>query len=164
RIPAKSVREQVQAAPWRLPARGYPKSHKGFEHRGNVYTLRAEPPWVEFPILNTRDGCGWRGDQSPGPVRAIYNDDDRGTFDVVYHDPTAERRGKHHGFTMAIYRPATRWNGTRSGNTRRSGSMGNSTEWPSLGQGVVGGQKPSGACKVEIRHTYQRTVTFVGLV
>jgi hypothetical protein len=37
----------------------------------------------------------------PGPVRAIYNDDNREKFDVVYHQDWSG------DFTRAVYRPRT---------------------------------------------------------
>ncbi|AEO59740.1 hypothetical protein MYCTH_96108 [Thermothelomyces thermophilus ATCC 42464] len=110
RIPARSVREQVRAAP--SPGdpgdAQYPKYHGGYEHWEHIYKLRSKPPWVEFPILTHRNGRIWTQGQPPGPVRAVYNNADRSKFDVVYHDRSAARRGVDNGFTKAIYRPGRR--------------------------------------------------------
>ncbi|KAL2174889.1 uncharacterized protein P884DRAFT_272005 [Thermothelomyces heterothallicus CBS 202.75] len=107
RIPARSVREQVRAAPSPGDPRDaqYPKHHSGYEHWEHIYKLRSKPPWVEFPILTHRNGRVWTQGHPPGPVRAVYNDADRSKFDVVYHDRSAARRGVANGFTKAIYRP-----------------------------------------------------------
>jgi len=79
----------------------YPKVHVGHEHWKKKYKLRARQPWVEFPILNNRDGRHWTGEDHPGPVRAIYTEKDRKKFDVVYHDPTEDGDGEHQPFRKA---------------------------------------------------------------
>lgn len=81
----------------------YPKEHIGYEHWDWVYKLRARQPWVEFPILNRRDGRHWTEGDSVGPVRAVYNEGNRKKFDVVYHKNPGTWK-----FEKAVYRPARR--------------------------------------------------------
>ncbi len=73
------------------------------------------PPWVEYPIM--LGDLRYNPDtQSPGPVRAIYNDTDRRNFVIVYHDPQKPgRRVEFYGnhwyqrawnlFSKAVHRP-----------------------------------------------------------
>ncbi|RSL96051.1 hypothetical protein CDV31_013610 [Fusarium ambrosium] len=88
---------QVRAAPGRAARRGYPKPHGNIERN----PLLVSGNLLEFPLLPGTFNIWVRG-TSPGPVRAIYREDngvgDR-PYDVVYHDPTKPRRLD---FTKAI--------------------------------------------------------------
>ncbi|RSL47688.1 hypothetical protein CEP53_009827 [Fusarium sp. AF-6] len=78
---------QVRAAPGRAARRGYPKRHNNRE--GNRLSVSGRN-LLEFPLLPGTFNIWVRG-TSPGPVRAIYREDDGvgdRPYDVVYHDPT----------------------------------------------------------------------------
>lgn len=96
RIEKSDADSQVQGAPSQLgDGNGYPKYHSNRE--GN--RIVAHRPLVEFPLFpNTTEA--WNGGP-PGPVRAIYNEDNRRIYDVVYHDDT---KPKPLNFSQAKYR------------------------------------------------------------
>jgi hypothetical protein len=148
----------VKAAPRlrQVPWPHYPRGHRGHEHKRGEYSLTASSPWVEFPILN--GSHIWTPGQDPGPVRAIYNDRDRSTFDVVYHDPAAPRnhRGKFHPFTKGRYRPATRSDWFKQPSASQSST---SRHVPTVREPARPDRvQPPRACKVNVAYTYQRTV------
>ncbi|KAH0432386.1 hypothetical protein CcaCcLH18_06466 [Colletotrichum camelliae] len=94
---AADIRRQVRQAPSEPYSRGlYPHEY------GNKppLPLQAEPRWTEFP-MKPSPSKGDRGNNytggKPGPVRAIYNDDDREVFDVAYHDKTRPGRKSKNG-------------------------------------------------------------------
>jgi hypothetical protein len=85
--------------------------------------------------MSSRTPPNYRGGD-PGPVRAVYNPNDRASVDVVYHDPrgapVGPRNGRAHPSTpyeMAKYYPSPTYtdpskvtkpgSGSGSGSSRR---------------------------------------------
>jgi hypothetical protein len=98
-IRASEARRQVLEAPDkrpRLPAetskRGklasYPETFKNREK----LPLQAQSPWKEYPVMPSGSWDPATGKHGVKATRAIYNNGDRGTFDVIYHDPTISDR------------------------------------------------------------------------
>jgi hypothetical protein len=122
-LKASDVRDQVTQFPLQQPpsnskkrSKNYPKP---FENHENL-PLSVQPPYTEFPIISRQRSSGTHGIYSggkktkPGPVRAVYNENDMDTFDVAFHDPTkpkhTDRNGnkaKSHPFSLAVYHPAS---------------------------------------------------------
>ncbi|KAI8308219.1 hypothetical protein K4K61_002881 [Colletotrichum sp. SAR11_59] len=78
--------------------------------------VRSEAPRYEHPIMPSpgegREPDNWRPGLIQGPVRAIYNEDDRTVFEVGYHERSAVPSGPHVGarqsntpFRLAWYHP-----------------------------------------------------------
>ena len=89
---------------------GYPKTF----NNGEGLNLSSRRPHTEFPLTPSdgRSGNAYRGGD-PGPVRAFYNNGDRNTVDVGFHDqreaPRGPRDGSAHArtpYTRADHYPA----------------------------------------------------------
>lgn len=116
-VPAASARRQVAEAPHkrpRIPSQGggkrkplsdYPETIKNTEQ----LPLQAKSPWRGHPIVNDRPNYDPSIRNSMGGVRGVYNNNDRNTFDVVYHDPT-KSDDPAGNYSLANYRPATHRN------------------------------------------------------
>ncbi|KAI8280042.1 hypothetical protein K4K60_005181 [Colletotrichum sp. SAR11_57] len=94
---AADIRRQVRQAPSEHYSRGLCPHEYGNKP---PLPLQAEPRWSEFP-MKPSPSKGDRGNNytggNPGPVRAIYNDDNREVFDVAYHDKTRPGRKSKNG-------------------------------------------------------------------
>jgi hypothetical protein len=110
---ASEVRRQVDEAPHkrvRVPAAsgssaraGLAKYPRTFKNKEDL-PLQSKTPRQEYPVLASGSWDPTVRD-SAGKARAIYGQNNRTAFDVVYHDPgisedTAEN------FVIAPYRPA----------------------------------------------------------
>ncbi|KAI8162297.1 hypothetical protein K4K49_000888 [Colletotrichum sp. SAR 10_70] len=110
---ASDVRRQVRQAPsYHGGNHGYPHQYFNRER----LPVRSEAPRYEHPIMPSpgegREPDNWRPGLIPGPVRAIYNEDDRTVFEVGYHERSAAPSGPHVGarqsntpFRLARYHP-----------------------------------------------------------
>ncbi|KAE9575565.1 hypothetical protein CGCF415_v001352 [Colletotrichum fructicola] len=110
---ASDVRRQVRQAPsYHGGNRGYPHQYFNRER----LPVRSEASRYEHPIMPSpgegRELDNWRPGLIPGPVRAIYNEDDRTVFEVGYHERSAAPSGPHVGarqsntpFRLARYHP-----------------------------------------------------------
>lgn len=112
-LQASDVRRQVQEAPTNIRSVGaYPKTY----HNQPPEPLRAQPPFREYPVVPSPANGSPAGNYTggnPGPTRAFYNNNDRSTFDVGYHDstraPLGPRNGRAHTntpYSLAKYVPA----------------------------------------------------------
>ncbi|KAH8755789.1 hypothetical protein F5883DRAFT_177387 [Diaporthe sp. PMI_573] len=124
-VPAASARRQVAEAPRkrqrypskeggkRMPLSDYPEKIKNTEK----LPLQAKSPWKGHPIVQDRPNYDPSIRDSMGGVRGIYNEADRSTFDVAYHDPT-KGKDPRDNYSLGTYRPAThRDNGPPGGPT-----------------------------------------------
>ncbi|KAJ0290072.1 hypothetical protein COL940_001177 [Colletotrichum noveboracense] len=106
---ASDVRRQVRQAPsYHGGNHGYPHQYFNRER----LPVRSEAPRYEHPIMPSpgegRELDNWRPGLIPGPVRAIYNEDDRTVFEVGYHERSAAPSGPHVGArqsNLARYHP-----------------------------------------------------------
>ncbi|CRL20535.1 Guanine-specific ribonuclease N1/T1 [Penicillium camemberti] len=101
---AQDVKAQAQQAPPPKPSgRGYP-SH--FGNKGpNPLPLSANGRLTHTPIKDGTSQPYKRG--PPGAHRVVYNDNDRSTVNVIYHDPTKPGLpgSRSTQFSMASYVP-----------------------------------------------------------
>ncbi|KAK2773402.1 hypothetical protein CKAH01_03862 [Colletotrichum kahawae] len=112
-LPASDVRRQVRQAP------SYHGGNHGSPHQyfnREKLPVRSEAPRYEHPIMPSlgegREPANWRPGVMPGPVRAIYNEDDHTVFEVGYHERSTASTGPHAGarqstapFRLARYHP-----------------------------------------------------------
>lgn len=93
-------------APGSAPARSYlSKYPETFKDKEKTKGLQSKTPRKEYPIIpgpgNWVPGVSGTADK----VRAVYNNNDRTTFDVVYHD-VKKSSNAFENFSVANYRPA----------------------------------------------------------
>ncbi|KAF6820948.1 hypothetical protein CSOJ01_00383 [Colletotrichum sojae] len=107
---ASDVRRQVRQAPEYLHAQGkYPEVYENRE----PLQLQAEAPLTSHPIVPSPPR-NWRSTNRPGPVRAVYNSNNREEFDVIYHDKNKQRgkdydahgKSKNAPFSLARHHPS----------------------------------------------------------
>lgn len=68
--------------------------------------MQASAPLEHIPIFPGQTTT-YTAKRWPGKYRAFYNDNNRGVFDVAYHDPNAKRTSKRNReFTLGHYHPA----------------------------------------------------------
>ncbi|KAK4241037.1 hypothetical protein C8A03DRAFT_12684, partial [Achaetomium macrosporum] len=119
-LQASDVRRQVREAPSENASVGrYPKPFSNHE----ALSLSSKAPHREFPLTPTpgtssNSARNYRGGD-PGPVRAVYNDRDRSSVDVAYHDPNGAPVGPRNGranpstpYAMAKYRESPTYTDT----------------------------------------------------
>ncbi|KAK7983546.1 hypothetical protein PG989_010948 [Apiospora arundinis] len=112
-LQASDVRRQVQQAPKEMKSAGiYPRYYGNKPYQ----PLSSPAPHREFPIAPSPQPGeaprNWQPGRKPGPVRAFYNEQDRGQFDVGYHDPSRPPTGPQNGaaevkrpYSLATYHP-----------------------------------------------------------
>jgi len=99
RIPHALVHEEVKAAPTLAMAQrtglNFPHSYHNIEKLAN----RIPEPRVSVEIMAPEYLGTW-----PGPLRAVYNENDRSRFILMYHDKTRPRlqSSKWHPFSPAV--------------------------------------------------------------
>ncbi|KAK0750262.1 hypothetical protein B0T18DRAFT_389714 [Schizothecium vesticola] len=99
RIPYASVHEKVKAAPTLAMAQTM-----GLKFPHSYYSVREladgiPEPWVSVEIMAPEYLGIW-----PGPLRALYNENDRSRFVLMYHDKTRPRRphSRWYPFSAAV--------------------------------------------------------------
>jgi hypothetical protein len=105
-VRAADARTQAIGAPH--PGRNgghYPAPYMGYPNQGTPLTLQASPPIQHYPI-NPNGPESWDNTTLPGQARLFYNDNNRTTIDVGYHDPRQPTAGRWAEFSNARYRPA----------------------------------------------------------
>ncbi|KAI1403052.1 hypothetical protein F4819DRAFT_485014 [Hypoxylon fuscum] len=111
-IKAKDARQQVAEAPATRPRipdskkkiRGqYPKN-TGNKKDSENFLFESMKPRKEFPILQG-EGKKHPGYGDPGAIRAVYNNNDREKFNVVYHSSNEPGKYKE-DLKLATYRPS----------------------------------------------------------
>lgn len=108
RIRASDARAQVQNAP--APGAGprYPSVYHNATSEGTTpLNFQAPRPRQHIPLFRGRQQPPHPlYDCKPGPYRAVYNDNDRTTFDVMYHDVRQPvSRDGNHQFSLGRYHP-----------------------------------------------------------
>lgn len=85
----------------------YPSQFMNYPQQGGAALgTRALKPLSHTPLMPGREQPYQRNEQ-PGAWRAVYNDNDRATFDPMYHDPKKPPvgSGKHNDFSLGHYYP-----------------------------------------------------------
>lgn len=106
RIRASDARAQVQNAPAPDHGNTYPSEFGNIE--GLIFQFAW--PYQHIPVFSGQHQS-WhpRDCPPPGPYRAVYNDNDRTTFDLMYHDPRRPRTSSgEHEFSLGHYHPGSR--------------------------------------------------------
>ncbi|KAK8122650.1 hypothetical protein PG984_011320 [Apiospora sp. TS-2023a] len=112
-LEASDVERQVLEAPTRIRSHGvYPKPYRN----DPPLPLSSPGPHLEYPVVPSprpgQAGANYRRGSAPGPVRAIFNENDRSRFDVGFHDDKKARsrsqkweRYPNSPFSLATYHP-----------------------------------------------------------
>ncbi|KAK1754086.1 hypothetical protein QBC47DRAFT_362067 [Echria macrotheca] len=79
----------------------YPKTYRNDEK----LDLEAKSPWREYPVFSSGKWDPSSGASGAGAARIIYNNGDRDSFNVVYHDPKMSDKN-YKNFSVAPYRKA----------------------------------------------------------
>lgn len=100
---AREIRSQVkQSGPCNPRTGPYPKRY--LDEHSNL-PLKGTPPFSHMPVISGQDTPYVNGSGRPGAFRAIYEDDRREDFQVVYHDSKKPipMGSSQHPYTMANY-------------------------------------------------------------